>query len=220
MAAGIAVQRAPWEAQQLMREELSTILSNRSASYYEAGDYIGSLVDAEIVIQIRRPWSKGHFRKAKALKELDKLDEAKEAIELGLSYEPGNAVSRPSCLLDSCRHSIIFTGNAKDAHRHRSFDQVTRRSARRCSSRKSRGGSHYSFFIMMYSSFRSFARTDKGMYYLLHYVYEPDCTDIYIQAFQASLYTLRHIDERIIQRVNLIAAVSSQSPSPLHTLVV
>lgn len=93
MAVNIAVQRPPWEAQQLMREELSTVLSNRSAAYFETGDQIASLVDSEIVIQIKRPWSKGHFRKAKALKELNQLDEAKEAIELGLSYEPGNAVS-------------------------------------------------------------------------------------------------------------------------------
>lgn len=118
MAAGIAVQRAPWEAQQLMREELSTVLSNRSAAYFEAKDYISSLVDAEIVLQIRRPWSKGHFRKAKALKELDQLEEAKEAILLGLSYEPGNSVSHhPN--LSKCVTSEItepwLAGYAKNA---------------------------------------------------------------------------------------------------------
>lgn len=76
-----------------MREELSTVLSNRSAAYMEAGDYIGALVDAENVIQIRRPWSKGHFRKARALIKLGELEEAKEAIQLGLSFEPANTVS-------------------------------------------------------------------------------------------------------------------------------
>lgn len=90
MAAGIAVQRPSWEAQQIMREELSTILSNRSAAFLEAGDYIGALVDAEAVITLKRHWSKGHFRRAKALVKLEQYHEAKEAILLGLSFEPGN----------------------------------------------------------------------------------------------------------------------------------
>ncbi|KAI0653149.1 hypothetical protein C8Q70DRAFT_928464 [Cubamyces menziesii] len=92
MAASIAAQRPPWEAQQLMREELSMILSNRSAAFFEAGDYISALVDAETVIQLKRPWSKGHFRKARALMKLERYQEAKDAIQLGLSFEPTNPV--------------------------------------------------------------------------------------------------------------------------------
>lgn len=92
MAVNVAAQRPSWEASQLMREELSTVLSNRSAAYLESGDYIGALVDAEAVINFKRPWSKGHFRKAKALIKLERYHEARDAIELGLSFEPGNAV--------------------------------------------------------------------------------------------------------------------------------
>ncbi|KAK7466275.1 hypothetical protein VKT23_005003 [Stygiomarasmius scandens] len=91
MAASIAVQRPPWETNQLMREELSTIISNRSAAYCEAQDYISALADAETVIAVRRNWSKGHFRKAKALVGLGELEEAKEALQLGLAFEPNNA---------------------------------------------------------------------------------------------------------------------------------
>lgn len=104
MAANIAAQRPPWEASQVTLTEISTVLSNRSASFLEAGDYIGALVDAETVINIRRPWSKGHFRKAKALMKLGRYSEAKEAIQLGLSYEFGNAVRFFSFL--SCEHRI------------------------------------------------------------------------------------------------------------------
>jgi len=93
MAATIAVQRPPWETNQLMREELSTIISNRSAAYCEAQDYISALADAETVIAVRRNWSKGHFRKAKALVGLGELGEAKEALQLGLAFAPNNAVS-------------------------------------------------------------------------------------------------------------------------------
>jgi len=90
MAASIAIQRPPWESNGFMREELSTVISNRSAAFFEEGDYIGALVDAETVISLRRNWSKGHFRKAKALVELLEFEDAKEALRLGLQFEPTN----------------------------------------------------------------------------------------------------------------------------------
>lgn len=93
-AAVYAVQRPPWEANQLMREELSTVISNRSAAFYESHDYISALADAEVVLQLRRNWGKGHFRKAKALQALGQTADACEAIRLGLSFEPGNQVLR------------------------------------------------------------------------------------------------------------------------------
>lgn len=89
-AAGFACQRAPWEAQQIMREELSTVLSNRSAAYFENGELIPALTDAEAVIQLKKPWSKGHFRKAKALVALGYLAQAKEAVQYGLQFDPTN----------------------------------------------------------------------------------------------------------------------------------
>lgn len=92
MALQLASQRPPWEASALARDEFSTILSNRSAAYYEASDYINALVDAEAVIQIKRQWSKGYFRKAKALLQLHSYQEAKETLELGLSFEAENNV--------------------------------------------------------------------------------------------------------------------------------
>lgn len=98
MAANVASQRLPWEPSALMREELATVLSNRSAAYVAAGDPIGALVDADAVIQLKKSWSKGHFRKAKALVELGLLREAKEAIQLGLQFEPMNVV-RSSCII-------------------------------------------------------------------------------------------------------------------------
>lgn len=92
MAANIACQRPPWEAQQIMREELSAVLSNRSAALCELEDYIGALIDAEQVVTLKRNWSKGHFRKAKALIGLGALTEARDAIALGLAFEPNNEV--------------------------------------------------------------------------------------------------------------------------------
>lgn len=93
VAVKVASERLPWEPNALAKEELATVLSNRSAAFAAAGDYISALVDAELVTQLKRPWSKGHFRKAKALMELGHLADAREAIQLGLAYEPNNSVS-------------------------------------------------------------------------------------------------------------------------------
>ncbi|KAG6827368.1 hypothetical protein H0H92_012083 [Tricholoma furcatifolium] len=89
-AANLACNRPAWENNQILREELSAIISNRSATFTEAGDYISALADADAVIQVKRQWSKGHFRKAKALVGLHRLSEAADAVRLGLSYEPTN----------------------------------------------------------------------------------------------------------------------------------
>lgn len=77
-----------------MREEVATVISNRSAAYLEEGDVIAALVDAETVISLKRPWSKGHFRKTRALIQMGRLEEAKETVQLGLSFEPVNTVRR------------------------------------------------------------------------------------------------------------------------------
>ncbi|KAJ7623755.1 hypothetical protein FB45DRAFT_926660 [Roridomyces roridus] len=90
MAAGIAVQRPPWESNNFMREELSTVVSNRSAAHLESKDYISALADAEMVIQLRRNWGKGHFRKAKTLVAMERLQDAADALRLGLAFEPSN----------------------------------------------------------------------------------------------------------------------------------
>jgi len=91
MAANIAADRLPWEPNQLMKDELGNILSNRSASYGALGDHISALADADVVVQVKRPWSKGYFRKAKALVELGDLEGAMEEVKTALLFEPENA---------------------------------------------------------------------------------------------------------------------------------
>lgn len=91
-----------------MRDELSAILSNRSAAYFESRDFISALADAESVIQLKRPWSKGHFRKASALVGLNRLDEASNAMALGLAYDPENQVlTRASLSLTRVTNSPV-----------------------------------------------------------------------------------------------------------------
>ena len=114
------MQRAPWEAQQLLREELSTVLSNRSAAHFENGDLISAITDADAVIQLKKPWSKGHFRKAKALIALGLLPQAKEAVQHGLQFDPTNVVRS---ILFSCggweSTDIVHIGDDGCAPGHR-----------------------------------------------------------------------------------------------------
>jgi len=89
----ISSSRPPWEASALAREELALVVCNRSAAFYAAGDPLSSLIDAEVVIGLKRPWSKGHYRKGRALLKLGDIEGAREAVMLGLQFEPNNAVS-------------------------------------------------------------------------------------------------------------------------------
>lgn len=102
MSAQIAASRFPWEAAALVRDELAIVVCNRSAAYFAAGDFIGALADADAVIQLKRPWSKGHFRKAKALLGLGLLEDARESAELGLQFEPDSKVCLTRAFMASC----------------------------------------------------------------------------------------------------------------------
>ncbi|KAF8883946.1 hypothetical protein CPB85DRAFT_1338329 [Mucidula mucida] len=99
VAANGAQSRAPWEPNGVLREEVSTILANRSASFAGCQDYISALADAEAVVEMRKNWPKAYLRKAKALRGLVQLEEALDALAIGLSFEPENKV--PSELLCS-----------------------------------------------------------------------------------------------------------------------
>ncbi|KAG8945603.1 hypothetical protein FRC04_000650 [Tulasnella sp. 424] len=91
MSANIAASRNPWEPSALVRDEMAIVVCNRSAAFAAAEDYVSALVDADVVIQLKRPWSKGHFRKAKALVGLQRFEEARDAVMLGLQFEPDSA---------------------------------------------------------------------------------------------------------------------------------
>ena len=96
LAIDVAASRPLWEANQIARDELAACLANRSAALAAAEDWIGALCDADAVIKIKKPWTKGYFRKGKALVGLERYKEAKEAFEQGQQYDPDNPVSAKS----------------------------------------------------------------------------------------------------------------------------
>jgi translocation protein SEC72 len=81
-----------------------------------AGNHLDALVDAVMVIGMKRPWSKGHLRKGKALLALGRPEEAREAIRLGLSFEPTNAVSAMILLMggDGTNEYVSGTNSVHD----------------------------------------------------------------------------------------------------------
>lgn len=93
ISAEIAASRPVFEANVYARDELALSLSNRSAAYLAAGEFVNALVDADAVIAIKRPWVKGHFRRGKALAAMGRLEEAREALLLGLQFDPTAEVS-------------------------------------------------------------------------------------------------------------------------------
>lgn len=92
MSAEMAAGRPVFEANVYARDELALALCNRSAAYLGAGEHVNALVDAEAVIQLKKPWIKGHFRKGKALQAMSRLEEAREAFLLGLQFDPSAEV--------------------------------------------------------------------------------------------------------------------------------
>lgn len=92
LALDVAASRPLWESNQLARDEMALCLANRSAAFAQVGDWIGALCDAEACVKLKRPWSKAHFRKGNALVGLGRPDEAREAYELGLQFDPKSVV--------------------------------------------------------------------------------------------------------------------------------
>ncbi|OLL25780.1 Translocation protein sec72 [Neolecta irregularis DAH-3] len=90
LAIEMSANRPPWENSVQTRDELAIVLCNRSACYMSLQKWPEAYADAEGVIEFKRPWSKGHLRRGKALQMLGKLKEAKEAIQLGLEFEPND----------------------------------------------------------------------------------------------------------------------------------
>ena len=90
LALEMALHRPPWEMAVLCRDETVILLCNRSATHYAMENYPESLADADAVVELKKPWAKGHYRKCKALQAMGRLEEAQKAIELGLMFDPND----------------------------------------------------------------------------------------------------------------------------------
>lgn len=67
---------------------LSSLWSNRSATFSFLEDYDSALIDAEQAIAVRGDWPRGYGRRAVALIGKSKFEKATETINEGLKYDP------------------------------------------------------------------------------------------------------------------------------------
>jgi len=83
----MALGRPNWEPSGLVKDELYLLYANRSQAYMATGLWPEGLADAEVSIDCKRVGNpKAHWRKGKCLKEMGRLEEAREALELGLEF--------------------------------------------------------------------------------------------------------------------------------------
>lgn len=67
------------------------LLGNRSLARRKVGDIQGALFDAITSLQLDPTWIRGHLRKAAALKEDGRLEQARKAVLEGLKLDPNHA---------------------------------------------------------------------------------------------------------------------------------
>lgn len=77
-------------SQAIAIEENHVFYSNRCAAYMKKGDYEKALVDAQKTVEIKADWGKGYSRLGAAFCYLGKYEEAVEAYNKGLNYDPEN----------------------------------------------------------------------------------------------------------------------------------
>lgn len=108
LAAETAATRPLYESNLYARDEIAIALCNRSAAYLLAGEFVNALVDADAVVALKRPWVKGYFRKGKALQAMGRWEEAREALLLGLQFDPSADVSFDFFTPERCHELTAF----------------------------------------------------------------------------------------------------------------
>lgn len=73
--------------------EKAKLYSNRCAALLaqNSDSFPAALSDAEACVALDPSWAKGYFRKGSALKQLDRLEEAREVFLQGQALQPDNA---------------------------------------------------------------------------------------------------------------------------------
>ncbi|KAI5818467.1 hypothetical protein BZA77DRAFT_307040 [Pyronema omphalodes] len=83
----MALSRPPWEPAPLMKEEIQILYSNRAQAHLLCNNYPEALADASLSVDLKRQQNnKAHYRKARALKEMGRFREARDALVFGLEY--------------------------------------------------------------------------------------------------------------------------------------
>lgn len=84
----MAVQRPLWEPQQLVRDEVATLYSNRAQAHMAMQGWAEGAVDAEASVEAKPIGNaKAWWRRGKCLMEMGRLEEARDWVGRGLEVE-------------------------------------------------------------------------------------------------------------------------------------
>jgi len=84
----MALTRPLWEPQQLVREEVAALYSNRAQAHMAMQGWAEGAVDAEASVEARKVGNaKAWWRRGKCLMEMGRFDEAREWVGKGLEME-------------------------------------------------------------------------------------------------------------------------------------
>ncbi|KAI8940673.1 hypothetical protein NX059_001943 [Plenodomus lindquistii] len=88
LAIDMALGRPHWEPSGLVREEVSSLLSNRAQANMAQQNWAEGAVDAEASVEMKKVGNaKGWWRRGKCLLEMGRLDEAELWVKQGLEFE-------------------------------------------------------------------------------------------------------------------------------------
>ena len=88
LAIKMALDRPPWEASGLVREELSALYGNRAQALMGTQSFPEAALDAKISTEMKRIGNiKGWWRRGQCLKEMGRLEEARDWLRQGLEFE-------------------------------------------------------------------------------------------------------------------------------------
>ena len=107
-AIDMALGRPPWEPAQIVRDELSVLLSNRSQSHIGLQDWPQAAVDAEASVECKAAPGQGKawWRRGRSLIEMGRVEEAREVIVRAIAAEGGEASPELKSLLDDCDKKV------------------------------------------------------------------------------------------------------------------
>ncbi|KAL1590723.1 hypothetical protein WHR41_00693 [Cladosporium halotolerans] len=88
LAIRMALDRPPWEASGLVREELSALHGNRAQAMMGQQAWPEGALDAKISTEMKRVGNvKGWWRRGQCLKEMGRLEEARDWLRQGVEFE-------------------------------------------------------------------------------------------------------------------------------------
>lgn len=91
LAIRMALDRPPWEASGLVREELSALHGNRAQALMGMQAWPEGAIDAKISTEMKRVGNvKGWWRRGQCLSQMGRLEEARDWLRQGIEFErPG-----------------------------------------------------------------------------------------------------------------------------------